>query len=257
MTFTLGCVTLSLSLFGRSVLLTHTQNVQDVVNEACVSNEWYLASQKTSGYFKNNFWYPALPNYVDIAFQAARKANPNTLLFYNDYGQNQNATSGGGKAEVVFDMVSDMLARNIPIDGVGLQQHLSIDDNYAHNTTRYEEIMTETIRDFVDDLNLIVHITEFDVKCPEPCNENDLEKQAELYAAVLRACLRNVNINSTTKGCKSFETWGFTDKYSWLNENRCPIGSGEHQCHALPYDENYAPKKAYDAMMSVLTNGLK
>ena len=224
-----------------------------MVNEACVSNEQYLASQKTSGYYKNNFWFPALPNYVDIAFKAARKANPKTLLMYNDFGQNQNASSSsGGKAEVVFDMVKDMISRDIPIDGVGLQQHLSIDDNYAHNTTTYENIMTETIRDFVD-LNLIVHITEFDVKCPEPCDTNDLEKQAELYAAVLRACLHNVNSNSTTKGCKSFETWGFTDKYSWLNDNRCPIGSGDHPCHALPYDENYVPKRAYNAMMSVLT----
>jgi len=226
----------------------------DVVNEACVSNELYLASEKTSGFFKDNFWYPTLPNYVDVAFQAARKANPNTILMYNDFGQNTNVSSGGGKAEVVYDMVSDMINRKIPIDGVGLQQHLSVDDNYAHNITVYEEIITETIRSFVEDLNLIVHITEFDVKCPEPCDEDDLTKQAELYAAVLRGCLSNVNVNSTSSGCKSFETWGFTDKYSWLNDNRCPIGSGEHQCHALPYDENYVPKKAYDSMMSVLTS---
>ena len=67
---------------------------------------------------KNNFWYPKLPNYVDVAFKAARQANPEAQLFYNDYGQNQVT----GKAEVVYDMVKSMKDRGIPIDGVGMQQ---------------------------------------------------------------------------------------------------------------------------------------
>ena len=55
----------------------------DVVNEACVTQEEYDSNGGLSGnanFFKDNFWYPALPNYVDVAFTAARKANPNTLL---------------------------------------------------------------------------------------------------------------------------------------------------------------------------------
>jgi endo-1,4-beta-xylanase len=89
----------------------------DVVNEACVSTEDYEATNKST-FFKNNVWYPKLPNYVDVAFQAAREADPKSLLFYNDYGQNQLT----GKAEVVYDMVKSMKDRGIPIDGVGMQQ---------------------------------------------------------------------------------------------------------------------------------------
>ena len=56
----------------------------DVVNEALDNN----------GLKDNTPWYPTLKNYVDIAFQAARKADSNTKLFYNDYGNGKiNAKS--------------------------------------------------------------------------------------------------------------------------------------------------------------------
>ncbi len=88
----------------------------DVVNEAC-------ANDNSSGvYFKDNFWYPALPDYVDVAFSEARRADPSTLLFYNDFGM----STRDGKSLVVYDMVKSMIDRGIPIDGVGLQQHLSL-----------------------------------------------------------------------------------------------------------------------------------
>merc|ERR1712151_905109 len=82
------------------------------------------------------------------------------------------------------------------------------------------------------ELGLKVHITEMDVKCVDPCTDEQLETQAEVYASMLRACLANPGV------CVSFETWGFTDKYSWLNGQRC----GGKECHPLPFDENYVPK---------------
>ena len=217
--------------------------VWDVVNEACASQEEYEATGNSS-YFKRNFWYPALPDYVDIAFTTARKADPNAQLFYNDYGQSQET----GKAEVVYDMVASMVKRNIPLDGVGMQQHLDV--RLVFDVDTFEKHLAFNIARLVQ-LGLNVHITELDVKCGEPCSEADLQKQADIYAAVLRACLTFAppSLNSTAPGCKSFETWGFTDAVSWLNGRRCkPMGP----CHPLPWDEHLKPKPALTAILQVL-----
>ena len=219
----------------------------DVVNEACVTPEEYASSASVEGrnasFFKDNFWYPALPNYVDVAFVAARKADPDALLFYNDYGQ--NALSG--KADVVYNMVKSMLARGIPIDGVGMQQHLAI--GRISTVDRFEMTLEKNIARLVD-LGLVVHITEFDVKCADPC---DLEKQANIYAGAVRACLAHKPKRVGGAGCQSFESWGFTDKVSWLNGKRCTPTEGP--CHALPFDAQYRPKPAVGKMLQVLGGG--
>ena len=205
--------------------------VWDVVNEA-ISD---LNIDKTL--FKNNVWYPALPNYVDIAFQqaAASRSSPDVKLFYNDYLIERSVGLFGFKSDRMFNMVKDMRQRGIPIDGVGFQFHIDI--NYfdmlsvKKNLERYDEIGVE------------VHITELDVGCQyehhnQECpqwGDNELVRQAEVYAAVLQTCM-------DVKACTSFVTWGFTDLHSWR-------GVGQH---ALPFDENYVPKLAYQAIADTL-----
>ena len=51
-------------------------------------------------------------------------------------------------------------------------------------------------------------------------------------------------------GCTAIQTWGFTDKYSW-------IGSHSHGARgaALPFDRAYKPKLAYDAILGELISG--
>jgi hypothetical protein len=43
--------------------------------------------------------------------------------------------------------------------------------------------------------------------------------------------------------CKNFETWGFTDKYSWI----APL-------KGLPFDTEYKPKPAFFSMYETLKN---
>ena len=82
----------------------------DVVNEAVdidrQTKKWEL---------RKNIWYPTLPNYIDLAFQYAREADPDALLFYNDYA----VTTQKNKALRIFEMVKGLLDRGVPIDGVG------------------------------------------------------------------------------------------------------------------------------------------
>jgi len=189
----------------------------DVVNEAIADNP------NPSSPFKTNVWYPAVPNYIDIAFQAARNADPTVKLFYNDYG----GEGGGAKSDAIYSLVKGMKSRGIPIDGVGLQMHVA-----TSYWPTYQQVSSNIQR--LGALGLEVHITEMDVKCPDPCDKN---RQASVYAEVLHACLTNKNI------CKSFQSWGFTDKFTWLGTNT----------HPLPFDENYAKKPAYMAILANFT----
>jgi endo-1,4-beta-xylanase len=134
-------------------------------------------------------------------------------------------------------MVKDFKHRGVPIDGVGLQMHVSQPDLdtsvIAANIARLTA------------LGLQVHITELDVSLPLDSSgqalRSDLLRQAEVYRGVVRACLQN-------PGCTAIQTWGFTDKYSW-------IGSHSHGTRgaALPFDRTYKPKPAYDAMLDEIS----
>lgn len=203
----------------------------DVVNEAMDEN----------GRIKDSRWYnqPGIglsgrgTAYVEQAFRWAHEADPKALLFYNDNG-------GEGlnrKSEAIYAMVKDFKHRGVPIDGVGLQMHIAqLDVDTAAIAANIARLAA---------LGVQVHITEFDVSLPldstGAARKEDLAQQAEVYRGVVRACLQN-------PGCTAIQTWGFTDKYSW-------IGSHSHGTRgaALPFDRAYKPKAAYDAMFDEIS----
>src|SRR5207244_11017114 len=94
-------------------------------------------------------------------------------------------------------------------------------------------------------LGLPVHIRELDVslsvESSGQAENQDRLRQAEVYRGVVRACLQS-------PGCTAIQTWGFTDKYSW-------IGSHSHGTRgaALPFDRAYKPKAAYKAMLEEIS----
>ena len=90
-------------------------------------------------------------------------------------------------------------------------------------------------------LGLDVHITEMDVRVRLPATNASLVQQADVYESILRACLAE-------SACGALITWGFTDKYSWVPSFFTGYGA------ALPFDENYQPKLAYDVMLAALAN---
>jgi endo-1,4-beta-xylanase len=203
----------------------------DVVNEALDEN----------GQLKDSLWYnqPGIgfagkdTAYVEQAFRWAHEADPHALLFYNE---------GGGeglnrKSDAIYAMVKDFRRNGVPIDGVGLQMHVSrLDPDMAAIAANIARLAA---------LGVQVHITELDVSLPlDPTSgqarPEDLLRQADVYRGVVRACVQN-------PGCTAIQTWGFTDKYSW-------VGSHSHGMSgaALPFDRTYKPKPAYAGMLEEL-----
>jgi endo-1,4-beta-xylanase len=172
-------------------------------------------------------------------FRWAHKADPHALLFYNEAeGEGMNH-----KSDAIYAMVKDFKRRGVPIDGVGLQMHIPTLD--ADIAAIAADISSNIAR--LTALGVQVHITELDVSLPLDSNglskPEDLTRQAEVYRGIVRACLNN-------PGCTAIQTWGFTDKYSW-------IGSHSHGArgHALPFDQDYQPKSAYSAVLEELSAG--
>lgn len=189
----------------------------DVVNEAF--NE--------DGTLRSSFWLQTLgPDYIADAFRAARQADPDATLYINDYNvEGQNAKSDG-----MYNLVRDLRAQGVPIDGVGLQGHLIVGQtpgDLQQNIARFAALGVE------------VKITELDIRMTLPVDDAKLAQQAADYGRVIDACL-------AVPQCVGITTWGFTDKYSWVP------GFFPGQGAALPFDENYAPKPAYDALHDAL-----
>ena len=93
----------------------------------------------------------------------------------------------------------------------------------------------------VDAAGVQVHITEMDVALAvgpdgRPLDVSDLTRQAEVYRVVVEACLRQ-------PGCTAFQTWGLTDKDSWIPRFWEGMGA------ALLFDVDFNPKPAYSALI--------
>jgi endo-1,4-beta-xylanase len=203
----------------------------DVVNEAL----------DDKGGVKDSLWYnhPGIglseqgTAYIEQVFRWAHEADPQALLFYNEAeGEGLNR-----KSDAIFALVKDFRGRGVPIDGIGLQLHIpQLDIDIASIAANVARLTA---------LGVQVHITELDVSLPvDPSGaprSDDLLRQAAVYRAVVGACVQN-------PGCTAIQTWGFTDKYSW-------IGSHSHGTRGapLPFDSAYKPKPAYGAMLEELS----
>lgn len=198
-----------------------------------VVNEIFLAD----GSVESSVWYdrPGIglkgqgTAYVEQAFRRARTADPDALLFYNDYD-----TEGlNPKSDAVYAMVKDFRARGVPIDGVGIQAHIT--GLEAKDLATIEQNIARLAA-----LGLQVHITELDVGLPTGAGQPDaaaLKRQADIYRRIADACLRQPK-------CTAFQTWGFTDKYTWI-----PKFTKDAKGAPLPFDASYKKKPAYDALL--------
>ena len=199
----------------------------DVVNEAF----------NDDGTLRDTIWYnqPGIgfagkgTTYIGLAFEWAHAANPAAKLFYNDY----NAEIVNKKSDAIYAMARDFKNRNVPINGIGFQMHVTLKDYSPENMQSF----AANLKRFAD-LGLEIHITELDVRLPsdDPAN---LATQAKFYAEIVDACLRQ-------PACKMIQTWGFTDKYSWVPTAFPKEG------WALPWDAAYEKKPAYGAMLEAL-----
>jgi endo-1,4-beta-xylanase len=197
----------------------------DVVNEAVADSG---ASLRTDSY-----WHKTIgPEYIAMAFRFAREADPDAILYYNDYG----AEGGGAKSDAVYALVADLKKQGVPLDGVGWQMHVT---NGYRMTAEHRANARRLAA-----LGLELSVTELDVRIQLPVTTAALTQQATTYQEIAEFCLSEAAF-------KALVLWGFTDKYSWVPGFFRGFGA------ALIFDENYQPKPAYDSLRGALSTGTR
>jgi endo-1,4-beta-xylanase len=193
----------------------------DVVNEAIADNG--------SGLRDTVFRQKLGDQYIADAFRLARQADPQALLFYNDYG-------GEGlnqKSDRIYDLVQGLRAQGVPIDGVGLQMHIT-----ATNPPTDASIAANMRR--LASLGLSVNISEMDVRIRDVPGtaQARLDIQKSVYHSVVSVCVAEPR-------CDGVTFWGFTDAHSWIDAQ---FGADD----PLLFDEQYAAKPAYYGVLDAL-----
>lgn len=193
----------------------------DVVNEAV---------DERGAELRQTVWSQGVgPDYIDMAFRFAHQADPAAKLFYNDYG----GEDLGPKSDGIYNLVKDMKARGVPIDGVGLQSHFILGE-----VPPSADVDANIKR--LSALGLQVQITELDIRTTLPADDAALRRQAGAYRDYLKVCLSNPS-------CTMFVTWGVTDRYSWIPQFYPGQGA------ALLFDDAAQPKPAYFALLDALS----
>jgi GH35 family endo-1,4-beta-xylanase/enterochelin esterase-like enzyme len=207
----------------------------DVVNEAIEDNPRpsFVDGKFVPGnpYRESRHWKLCGDEFIAKAFEFAHEADPNALLFYNDYNE-----CDPGKRDRIYDMVKKMQEQGVPIHGIGMQGHYNIygpsEEDIDAAITKYSELVKH------------IHVTELDIRTntemggqlrfsrgeSKPLAPYMQTLQNDQYNRIFRVFRKHRDVID----CVTF--WNLSDRDSWLGVNN----------HPLPFDEQYKPKQVYN-----------
>ncbi len=178
---------------------------------------------------RRNMWYQIIgPQYIDIALQTARQANPNAKLFINDYD-----TTDPARRSALYNLVVGLQSRGIPIDGIGHEMHSNVQYPSAQS-------LVDTVNLF-SSVGLDNEITELDISVYTDSTssystvpDSIIAEQGYRYRDYFQAFRQlKGKISSVT-------LWGIADDDTWLDSfpiNRLDL--------PLLFDTNLQAKPAY------------
>jgi endo-1,4-beta-xylanase len=169
--------------------------------------------------------------FFETAFKAARAADPNTLLFWNDY----NLETPGAKQDSTFAWIKRLKEAGVPIDGIGFQAHLGI--TAGGGGAGSQQLFYTSLSRFAA-LGLKIHLTELDVRLPtDGGGAVELEAQRQAWANIVGAC-------KLVTTCEAIVVWGVNDGESWITPGNVR--------QPLLFTDNLAKKDVYQVVMNAL-----
>ena len=195
----------------------------DVLNEAIADGAKLGEDGDWTKCLRDTQWTRSIgPEFVAMAFQFAHEAAPDALLYYNDYNLNESE-----KAKIAAAMVADLRSQGVPIHGIGMQGHYSINTGLGS--------VRNSLKLFSQIEGIKISVTELDVGVPNSngkLSSQNEKKQALFYAKLFCIYKEYADV------IERVTFWGYRDDTSWRNEN-CP----------LLFNKDLTPKEAFYALM--------
>ena len=187
-------------------------------------------------------WSRALgqEGYMVRAFEQAKAADPDAILFLNEY----NLENIPAKGATFLRLVERLLSLGAPIGGIGTQSHLNIEIPAGQITTFFRDAAS---------LGLPIHVSELDFPMQRdgghlPDLRSTAERRAQQVARVGELAEAFAALPERQR--YAFTTWGLRDPDSWLVR---PEGKNRADESALLLDADARPNPAYQALVDAFT----
>jgi endo-1,4-beta-xylanase len=217
----------------------------DVVNEA-INDEGKLRTGRVGEPGKRGEpWHAAIgDDYIEHAFRWAHETDPDAELYYNDFNEWYPA-----KIPAICQLIRDLKAKGVRIDGLGLQGHWGLDypthDEIDNMLTEYGKLGVKLMITELDINVVAAENTGADIgqtRAGGQSSDSQTPEQqqalAERYADIFKLFVKHRDkIDRVT-------FWGVHDGHSWLNDRGV-------KNHPLLFDRQLKPKPAFDAVLRV------
>lgn len=203
---------------------------------------WDVANEVISDHkdelYRNSLWYQICgEEFIEKAFQWAHEADPEALLFYNDYNEINEE-----KRKKIIQLLKSLISKGIPIHGVGLQGHWAINEPPGKQ-------LEETMADFAA-LGLKLQITELDISVYS--KEHEMRQRQSGDSAIAFTAGKEQRQLEQYRLCfdifrkyrhvlTGVTFWNISDRYSWLDN--FPVRGRKD--YPLLFDKELHPKKAF------------
>jgi endo-1,4-beta-xylanase len=205
----------------------------DVVNEAIDDDNAKI--------YRETQWYTICgEEYIAKAFLWAHEADPDALLFYNDYN-----TESPGKRDKIYNLLKKLIDAGVPVNGIGLQGHWSI--NHPSESDLRDAIAKYSslgIKVQITELDISVYSSDSDFSVRKPGDDVFTsvmeQKQIDKYKMIFRVFRENKNVIT------GVTFWNVSDRKTWLDN--FPIRNRKN--YPLLFDQNLQRKKAYPEVIN-------
>lgn len=210
----------------------------DVVNEPVAS--WM---NRPDGLYKGP-WLDALgPQYIDIAFHAAKASDPTALRVLNIAHVEQGGKGCDAARRYTLTLLEALLRRNVPLQAVGFESHLA--GHYSAASTESRATFIRELKQF----GLQVLLTEVDVddtSLPSSPRIRDAAVE-QCYGDYLCSMLSEANPVRVIFFCPS-------DRANWYDSvHSAPFLRADGEAHRPGlFDSSLMPKPAYGTVALAL-----